>query len=224
MTHCLSNHTQIFCDRGEPLHHMSVWCTSVTANRQRILNALFNQTGYQISMCRLTYVQALDENIWKYLIVRQPMVIWLHRENLLRQAISVHFNRMDRRAGSISRPAHTFRYVPPARITIDPELFIKYACGLQEQNERMKAALSKFKQVYRLTYADVVGGEGQKGFMLPYATSQPLCKWLGVREESLACDLRPVNPYPLPDLISNWKAVVKAIQASSFAPMLEELQ
>lgn len=221
LTHCLSNHSQIFCDRGEPLHHLSVWCTTITQHRRRLLTALLNQTGYQVSMVRLTYIQALETNIYNWLVEKQPRVIWLYRENLLRQALSVHINLMVRRAGTIDRPQHTFRDVRPVQIAVEPGLFVKYLRGLQEQNLRMKKALDKFERVYPLTYAQVVGGESNTAYQLPMETANPLCKFLDVRCEMMSCDLRPVNPYPLSEMISNWKSVQVAVRQSEYAGLLE---
>lgn len=221
LSHCLSNHTQIFCDRSEPLHHRSVWYQGMNPDRQNLLAALLNQTGYLVSMCKLTYIQALEANVMKWLVAKQPMVIWLYRENLLRQAISVHLNWVARRDG-MDHPQHSFRYSKPVKIDVDPGLFLKYMRGLNEQNERMKAALVQYKQVYVLTYADVVGGEGKTTYLLPPKTADDLCKFLGVRSECLSCDLRPINPYPLRELIGNWTEVERAVKASPFADQLEK--
>jgi hypothetical protein len=173
-------------------------------------------------MCRLTYTQALDTNVWSWLVENQPSVIWLYRENLLRQAISVHLNIVARRSGSLERPAHTFRDLQPVKIQIDPALFVKYARGLNALNLRVKAELEKFKQVYSLTYAQVVGGESKTAYQLPMKTAKPLCAWLGVRCETMSADLRPVNPYPLWEIISNWKEIETAVSASEFADQLEK--
>jgi len=222
LTHCLSNHRQIYCDRAESLHHLSVWCTTLNPDRRHLLAALTNQSGYQVSMCRLTYIQAFHSEIWTWIVKRQPRVIWLYRDNILRQAISVHLNRMVRDAGKIKRPAHTFDDPKPITVKIAPALFLKYCRGLAERNRMAEKRLAKVEHVYRVTYADVIGGENAVADRLPLNTTKTLCEFLGVRYELLKADLRRVNPFPLRELIGNWTEVEAAIRASEFAEMLED--
>jgi hypothetical protein len=222
LSHCLSNHTQIHCDRGEPLHHLSVWCLGVTQHRQRLLSVLLNQTGYQVSMVKLTYMQAFQDPIWGWLVKRQPRVIWLRRENVLRQALSVYLASETRQHGSLERPLHTFDEATPFSVTIKPALFMKYCRGLVEQDTRANNHMLKFERVLPLTYADVVGGELEKSAQrLPGKTTAEIASFLGVDIQGLTCSLRRVNPFPLCEMISNWPEVEAAIQASEFAAMLE---
>jgi hypothetical protein len=223
LTHCLSNHSQIACDRGEPIHHLSVWCRMLKRDRRKILAVLLNQTGYMVSMCRLTYIQAFNEDIWAWLIRQQPWVIWLYRENILRQAISVHLNRLVRDKGQFKRPAHTFKQVGPVSVEVAPAHFLKMCRGLDERNRWAEKRLTAMRRVERLTYAEVVGGEMAVANQLPTETTKKICNFLGVRYEPLGCDLRRVNPYPLSELIGNWADVERAIKGSEFAELLESL-
>jgi len=221
LTHCLSNHTQIFCDRGEPLHHLSVWTRTLKRDRRKILAVLLNQSGYRVSMCRLTYIQAFEADIWEWLIKQQPRVIWLYRENVLRQAISVHLNQLTRREQTLKRPAHTFKAARPVSVEIKPALFLKYCRGLAEQNRQAGERLQALKASTIITYDELVGGEGATASQLAHAPTVRLCQFLEVRYEPLACDLMRVNPYPLSQLITNWAEVEKAVSQSEFARFLE---
>ena len=45
LAHCLSNHPQIFCDRGESLHYRSLWHTHLTTNRAKLIYCLTHMLG-----------------------------------------------------------------------------------------------------------------------------------------------------------------------------------
>jgi len=220
LAHCLSNHSQIYCDRAESLHHRSVWC-KVGMDRRHLLAALLNQSGYQVSMCKLIYVQAFTEGIWEWIVKRQPRVIWLYRENVLRQALSVYLNRQVRQAGVLKRPQHTFRETKPITVEIEPMRFVRLARSLIAYDKQAKARLAALREVLPLTYVDVVGGEDARAERLPLATTKRVCAFLGVDYELLRCELKRVNPFPLHEMIGNWRDVRKAIKESEFADLLE---
>jgi hypothetical protein len=221
LAHCLSNHTSIFCDRGEPLHYRSVWCNALHPNRRHLLAALLNQTGYQVSMCKLTYMQALHRDIWPWLEAHRPRVIWLRRENHVRQAVSVLINKAAR-AGQLTRPQHTFAPTKPARVELAPALVLKAARGLSAVDRKAREQLRALGEMHSLTYADVVGGEHMSAERLPTWTGMKLCQFLRVPYERMKCDLKRVNPYPLREMLRNWREVETAVQASEFADYLED--
>jgi hypothetical protein len=220
LAHCLSNHSQIFCERGEPLHHGSVWHRTMKPDRQRLLAALLDQTGYQVSVCKLVYVQAFHRDIWPWLEKRRPMVIWLRRENAIRQAVSMLINKRARH-GKITQAQHSFTAGHPVRAELAPDQVLRAARGLQERDLWAIKRLAGWKTL-ELTYAQVVGGEGTMASSMPDETCERVCTFLGVRMEALGCDLQRVNPYPLSKMLSNWPAVRRAIKGSEFAEMLAD--
>jgi len=221
LAHCLSNHSQVFCGRGEPLHHLSPWYTELGMNRGRLLRVLLNQTGYQVSMCKLTYMQAFHREIWPDLVRINPLVLWLRRENVVRQAVSLLINHMARK-GLLERPQHTFAAPKKAcAVEISPELVLKTARGLVEWDQDARKRLDALA-VCELTYAEVVGSESKSANRLPTQTGRRISKFLEVRYEALRCDLKRVNPYPLRELLSNWSEVEKAVLGSELAGLLED--
>lgn len=220
LSHCLSNHPQIFCDRGEPLHHDSVWVSNLHPDRRHLLAAILNQTGYEVSMCKLTYAQAFHPHIWPWLAKRQPAVIWLTRENLIRQAVSVLINRQARRQGGIKRPQHTFQELRPVQVELAPEQVLAKARELRSHDNQARQRLAGFKAVLPLTYNQIIGGEGESAIRLPVRTTTRLCEFLDVRRETLRSDLKRVNPFALRTLLANWRQVTAAVQASEFAACL----
>lgn len=224
LSHCLSNHPQVYCARGEPLHHHSVWVRTLHPDRRELLAAMLNQTGYKVSMCKLTYAQATNRAIWPWLAERQPRVIWLRRQNRIRQAVSVLINKAARH-GEIKRPQHTFRETGPVRVTFPPETILKMARRLKGLDSQVGKRVNRMRHLYSTVYADVVGGEHSIADELPERARRKVCVFLGVRSiEPLRCDLKRVNPYPLREMLGNWKAVEAAVRRSEFAACLEDEQ
>lgn len=222
LSHCLSNHPQVFCPRGEPLHYKSEWVQALKPDRRQLLAALLNQTGYKVSMCKLTYAQAGKAEIWAWLQEHQPKVIWLRRTNTVRQAVSVLINKRAR-AGQIERPQHTFHETGPVRVTFEPDTVLKWARRLKEDDRKVGKRLNRMKHLYTMSYADVVGGEHVSAEALPTWARTKLAVFLGVDSGvPLGCDLKRVNPYPLREMIGNWPKVEAAVRASEFASCLED--
>jgi len=217
LAHCLSNHPQVFCDRGESLHYRSLWHTQLTLNRAKLLFCLTHMQGYQVSMCKLIYQQAFLREVWDY-ITEFPVfpVIWLRRENTIRQAVSHLLNQMAR-GGKIKRPQHTFGRVESVCMELDSELVVRMARGLLEQDRRARRRLKSLKPL-ALTYEQIIGPAST----LADEATQQICEFLGVRCVPLRCELTRINPQPLAEIITNWEAVREAIEASEFAHCLRD--
>jgi hypothetical protein len=220
LSHCLSNHPDIFCDRAESLHHSSVWNRNLTVKQGRLLHCLLHQHGYDVSMTKLTYAQATSN--WDYLIKTQPMVLWLRRENVIRQAVSVILNRMAREKHKIEYPQHSFDKVAPISAEIAPEGILKYARGLRRNDNDMRDRLTAFGNVLPLTYAGIIGWEGRDALVLEFNSGKIICEFLGVKLVVLPSKLRPINPRPLSETLQNWDKVREAITKSEFAELLKD--
>jgi hypothetical protein len=213
LAHCLSNHPQIFCDRGESLHHTSLWHTHLTADRRKLLYCLTHMQGYRVSMCKLTYHQAFSE-VWDY--IRRVPVLWLRRENVIRQAVSVIVNGMAR-GGRIQRPQHTFRRVQDIRVNLGPELVLRAARGLLERDQQAMERLEDLRAL-ALTYEEIVGPAST----LADGAARRICAFLGVRYvATLGCELTRINAQPLSEMIENWDEVRRAIKGSELAHFLD---
>jgi hypothetical protein len=160
--------------------------------------------------------------VWPWLVARQPLVLHLTRENLIRQAVSLLLNKQARSDGP-KRPQHSFREVQPVKAALAPALVLQSARNLQAADRRaQKMIAGRMKAWLPLTYAQVVGGEAESAEWMPPRTTTRVCEFLGVRRERMRCDLKRVNPYPLRDLLSNWKAVEAAVRGSEFKGCLAE--
>jgi len=216
LAHCLSNHPQIFCDRGESLHYRSLWHTHLTRNRPELLFCLTHMQGYQVSMCKLIYQQALLVEVWP-LIAELEHVIWLRRKNTIRQAVS-HVLNQTARQGNIKRPQHTFGRVETICVELAPERVLRVARGLLEQDRRAWRRLKSLKPL-ALTYEQIIGPAST----LADEATRKICEFLGVRYEPLGCELTRINPQPLAEMIANWGAVREAIEGSEFAHCLSSV-
>ena len=215
LAHCLSNHPQIFCDRGESLHYRSLWHTHLTTNRAELIYCLTHMQGWRVSMCKLTYQQAFLTEVWHYVVELQH-VIWLRRENTIRQAVS-HILNQAARQGKIKRPQHTFGRVGSICVELVPKRVLRVARGLLEQDRRARRRLKPLKPL-ALTYEQIVGPAST----LADEAAQQICTFLEVRYVQLGCELTRINPQPLAEIITNWEAVREALEGSEFAHCLRD--
>ena len=208
LEHCLSNHPDIFCERGEPLLVRSVWRPYTLKNRTRLLDVLLNQTGYRVSMCKLTYDQVFCEDVWAWVMKRNPKVIWLTRESLLRQAISMAINRMVN-DDKLQRAQHSFESVPVEPVTIDPAQIIRFIKHFGRQNAMAKVQLKQIKDVLPVTYEEITRNPKQlyQAEGLNPDAGKRICEFLGVPFEPMPTHLVRVNPGPLCSILSNWVEV-----------------
>jgi len=170
--------------------------------------------GYRVSMTKLTYHQVFLGNVWGYVQGLQH-VMWLRRENTIRQAVSVILNQMAR-WGRIQRPQHTFGQVKSIRVDIEPERVLKTARALLQRDRKAEERISPLNPL-ALTYEQIIGPAST----LADEATRRICEFLGVRYVPLGCELTRINPQPLAEMIENWDAVRRAIEASEFAEHLE---
>lgn len=221
LAHCLSSHPAVFCDRGESLHHGSVWFRSLSVKRPELLHCLVHMQGYQVSMCKLTYGQALEPGVWAYLLMMQPLVLWLRRDNLIRQAVSVLLNKMARR-GTIRLPQHSFEPVKPVQVSLPAAAILRTARGLARQDGTAAKWLTRLHNVLPVTYAGIVGGERHWTDSMMRPAALAICQFLEVNFQELSCGLKAINGRRLSETLSNWPEVEAAVRESEFAGWLAD--
>jgi len=143
-------------------------------------------------------------------------VIWLRRENTIRQAVSYILNQMARR-GKIQRPQHTFGRVGMICVELAPERVLCVARVLLEQDQWVRKRLKPLSPL-ALTYEEIVGPAST----LADEAGKRICAFLGVRYIALGCELTRINPQPLAEMIENWEAMRGAIEGSEFAHCLRD--
>lgn len=216
LTHCLSNHSEVFCVRGEPMHHENVW--RHTAKPGTVLECIFGQPHYLVGCCKLCYSQAFGKRVWPYLVKKQPRVIWLYRQNVVRQAVSFLLAKQYK-----ERPKHVMTLkTKPAQVEIAPSVVIAHAQKMVRYNKWAKGRIKSFKRVLRLSYAQVVGSEQANVSHLDAQAKNAISEFLGISNQQMFGALRRTNPYPLREMLTNWPDVKKAIKNSEFAEWLKD--
>ena len=222
LTHCLSNHPRIFCDRGESMHHLSIWRKRFDPSD--ILYVLTHQEGYFASGFRMVYSQAFDRELWTIITeMLKPKIIWLTRENVLRCGVSVCINRMIRMKELPYHPVHSFVYRDPPRFTVDPNRILGACRKVVSSNKTSGKLLANSGLDYlHITYSELVGGEGNAVRCMTDTAAVKACGFLGVENYPLCSGLARVHAHPLRIMFENWKDIEKAIAASEFAPWLAD--
>lgn len=215
LAHCLSNHPDIFCDRAESLHQGSIWHSQLKVGNIELLKCLLHMQGYRISMCKLVYSQVFWLDVWPWLIEQQPRVIWLTRDNTIRQAVSILINKVAR-SGAINHPQHSFDDVTPIQISLQADNLLATARTALDLDNHARNELSKIRAVLHLTYEHMQEEDG-----LTEQVGRTVCEFLGVRYVPMTCELKRINPSPLSEIIANWREVRPAIEASEFRACLE---
>jgi hypothetical protein len=222
LSHCLSNHPDMYWDRGEPLLKRSNWGPYSQTDRIRLLDVLTNQTGYLVSGCKVTYDQAFQPDVWEWIARRQPYILWLRRENLLRQAVSQVINRRVA-AGELDRPQHSFERLEIEPVEIDPQDIVRYIVHFGRQDkgagQRLREALP---YVLALTYEAITGNE--EATEIAPAEAQRICEFLGVEVLPMTTRMIRIHPGPLSAILSNWPEVRGAVRRSEYAYLLEHEQ
>src|SRR5512139_4102857 len=113
LAHCLSNHPRIFCDRSEPLNGKHIYYQLLRPDLVKILTCLTHQPFYHVSMCKVTFGQAVLPGVWEYITKNVPNVIFLTRRSVLHQAVSLCINN-----SAPGRPAHSFVDLPELRVAL----------------------------------------------------------------------------------------------------------
>lgn len=221
LAHSLSNHPQVFCDRGESMHRLSVWRSRASqVDGWLLLHLLTHQEGYHASGFRMVYSQARP--LISHILKEHCKVIMLRRENVLRQSVSWLYHQMVRKGMIEYFPVHTFDETDaPAMVTLQPDQVLKWCRQFENAHIEMTEQLKSLPQL-QVEYAQMVGGEGETSPKMNRGVSFEICDFLGVDKKIMSCDLKRVHQHPLHALIKNWQDVVNVIQDSEYARFLED--
>lgn len=227
----LSNHPEVHCARGEPLHRKSSWRWAFggagTPWGRRVYQQIFglalSQWGYQASVAKVNWGRGTEE-VWDWLAtVDGPPVrgIYLRRENLLREAVS-EIIRCTTKVTTRPRVHEPDPDAEPLPMTAGDVLGLM--AFLEAEDARATAVLDDRSIPYvALTYADLIGREGREVVSITREASHRLCDWLKVeRRDLIVWPKRRVNPHPLARLVKGWPEVQAAVADSKWAAFLED--
>lgn len=209
---CLSNHPQIFCTRGEPLHWGSRWLHAVPDLKVRC-DLLMQQPFYEVSMFK-----AMDHDVfghpevWEFLRQYDPelKILYLERENVLYQAVSCEINVLHRRGELPGHPTRTFIPVIPERCELDPaRVLIRYR-QIRVNTARNRKALAESNiPVLYLFYEEMTA--------MDVSQSSQICEFLEVRDEQLHTNLKKVHTLPYEELMTNWSEIEEVCNGEGMA-------
>lgn len=220
---CLSNHPDIFCDRGEPLAERSQWAVAAPDEVAR-LDLILSLQYYRVAMCKLINSHAFRPRVWSYLTAQSPpvKVLYLRRENILDQAISHEINAGKRLGTVQGHPTHIFQDgVDLSPCCLDPES-VYLRC--EDEIGRYHYAETKLAEggfpVLQLTYEEITGNQSVE--QIPEAIGRRICGFLGVDYVPLAYNARKVHHQPWSSLLLNWHNIVKRIRSTEYERYLED--
>ena len=212
LLNCLDSHPQIGCERGEPLDPRGVWQEMLPeVNRERLMRLLWRRPGYRVAMFKLSYkhVRWVGTEILQR---ERPRIIHLHRSNVLRMGVSAVINTAAMR-GELQHATHTFEAVPPVKVRVEVDRFIK---GCRTYLNKVRGMRKQLKRLglplLILTYEELVGYEGNETDEIISGTADTICQFLEVDSLPLISYTRRVNPQPLYEIVENWEALVGAVR------------
>lgn len=219
LCHCLSNHPQVFCHRGETMHQGDVWRRSFPRmSPERLLDAMLHQTGYVASGCKLLQEQLLSPKVLGYVTKHQVPILFLVRRSLLSQAVSLWIVRNK----VLGHPLHTTKVQAKnlSKTLIEPSELLLYCKGLVAIEE---AAGRQVKQlglpVLHLTYEEIVGPKSST--KVPVEVGKRICAFLEVKVRRLSSSVRKVHSADLGEVLTNYEEIRRVFLESEFASRLE---
>jgi len=212
--HALSNHPQIYCDRGETLHHLSAWRMAHVPVEQ-ILEAIWHQDGYMAAGWRAIYRQAFHPRVWPLVVEARPRIIHLTRANVTRQAVSFGYQHLVRQGALPYYPVHSFHTHTRRPVAVEPAVIVGYAQKVAREMREGRKRLAAFPgDVLEVTYEEMVGNGAATEMAAPVADR--IERYLNVRPAPLPVDLVCDFDAPMAEWFSNWGAIRSALQAAGF--------
>lgn len=214
LAHALSNHPQVYCDRGETLHHLSSW-RSAKIPVEAIIKIIWNQDGYHAAGFRAIYRQAFHPRVWPIIQRVEPRIIHLVRRNVARQGISFGYQQLVRQGKIPFHPVHTFEAVQPDPVFVDPKIIACYARKVRNEMLRGQEIIAKYPgQVLEISYEDLTG-DRETIFVTDDATIR-IENFLGIQPARLSVRLRRDFDVPMARWFKNWAAVRSALVKEGF--------
>lgn len=225
----LSNHSEIGCDRYEPLAAGSPYLEYLVppADPWSLCHALLSRPGYKATVIKLSYRHFRDNGGAKFLeAIEADRIIHLTRANTLRIVFSAVVNTMAR-VGLVDVPNHAYEPVMvQSKIVIPMFKFIEECDEYEAATDRMRGELLATRlPILSLTYENIIyGALSHPAFRnrVVHATAELICRFLRVREEDLFGITAQLHPGPLSLYIENWREFCEAIEHTPYAPYLEK--
>lgn len=212
--HALSNHPEIYCDRGETLHHLSAWRQAKVPVGQ-ILATIWHQDGYHAAGFRAIYRQAFHAEVWPRILRARPRIVHITRRNVARQGVSFAYHQLVRRGELPFHPVHSFEERAPEPVEADPEAIARLAVKVRSEMDAAAQRLAGYPgQILTITYEDMVGH--CPADEMRFAVAVEVEDFLGVRRARLPVDLKRDIDLPIADWFTNWPEIRRALKRAGF--------
>ena len=211
LAHALSNHPQIYCDRGETLHHLSAW-RGAGIQLKAILATIWSQDGYHAAGFRAIYRQAFHPRVWPFILEAKPHIIHLTRENVTRQGVSFGYQQLVRQGKLPYHPVHSFAERAPQPVKADPKEIVGYALKVRKEMAINAKRVKSYRgPVLQVTYERMTGGCDA---WLEPDVGMDIENFLGVEHRILWVSLRRDFPAPMAAWFTNWAEIRAALKAA----------
>jgi len=212
--HALSNHPQVYCDRGETLHHGSAW-RKARIPVEAILGAIWGADGYHAAGFRAIYTQAYHDAVWPLIETERAWIIHLTRENVTRQAVSNAYQQMVRHGTLPYYAVHSFEERRPEPVEADVTMIVGYARRIRREVREGAARLACYEEpVLEVTYEEMTGGAGATEMV--EAVAYRIEDFLEVERARLPVALKRDFPVPMREWFTNWRAMRRGLKAAGF--------
>jgi hypothetical protein len=220
LCNALDSHPQISCEREDPLDYKTSPYFYQGLEPHQTLQLVLSRVGYQWCICKVSY-RSLKNTISLEDLIEMGVerVIHLWRENALRVVVSAALNTSARN-GERKHPTHAWETPEISRIELDPANVLSEARRYILNVRAMQAQLSVCGlPVLNLRYEDIAHpGTAQ----LWHTDENRVTEFLDVMEFHLTTDTRPINPYPLSEIVTNWSVVKAALAGTELERFCDE--
>jgi hypothetical protein len=216
LCNALDSHPQISCERTEPLNPKTSVYLREGLTPEQTLRIVLSRPGFQWNMCKVSYRQLAKIISLQTLIdLGVEKVIHLWRENVLRVVVSAALNTSAWN-GERDHPTHAWETPEISRIELDPADVLSEARRYLVNVRARKAELASGLPVLELDYKQICHDEWGQVYY-----SKEICQFLGVDYVKLYSTTKPINPYPLSKIVTNWAHVRAAIVGTEFERWLD---
>lgn len=207
----LNSHSRISC-LGELLRSRMLF---PEAHRDRMLGMASDKThrGFKLLTYQITQVMRhrADSGYLRRMADDGFRVIYVHRDNYLRLAVSNMYARMVGRFHSRGAAGGK----TDERLEFPPGELIDWMSGAERRTD------DEMRLLEQVPHVDVEYATDLEPPDARAATVERICAMLGVEPEPLETDLKRNTPRSLRDLIANYDEVHDAIEATRFARFLD---
>ena len=197
---CLSNHPDVHCPREEPFRRQAIWQQKLKLGHAALLDFVLSEPYYQVSMCRLTYDQAFNEQVHGYLVQRQVAIIHLVRA-VMPTVTSTLLAKQEIAKGV---PRHSFDGTFE-----DNEVLEALPSDVMNRIKRLLQQRKQFASLYAGSEQLVVRYEAMTrgGRHLSVEATNQICDFLGVHRTMLHAHNRKMHKRPIESYYRHWKAI-----------------